>query len=220
MSLAHRSNHTVVTAACLAGRSHCAALGDDRSAPRRARDHNSRLSHEWTIPAPTAPHCPATPDGVLRSRMRVAWAAVISSGTPPGTSSHSTAWSRHATWFLARPRSRCRRDHTRSTAPWSSAVTGPLTTAEQAEVRQFSTRARITATSFTNEYHWGDFKGSGPADAALLRRASVLCELGHSPGHAPAAAHAPGPGDRRTVLRGWPGAHVDYAPARDPGPDQ
>jgi len=56
VSLAHRSNHTVVTAACLAGRSHCAALGDDRSAPRRARDHNSRLSHEWTIPAPTARH--------------------------------------------------------------------------------------------------------------------------------------------------------------------
>jgi hypothetical protein len=55
--------------------------------------------------------------------MRLAWAAVISSGTPPGTSSHSTAWSRHATWFLARPRSRCRRDHTLSTAAWSSAVT-------------------------------------------------------------------------------------------------
>ena len=36
----------------------------------------------------------------------------------------------------------------------------PLTAAEQAEVRQLSTRARITATSFTNEYHWGDFKGS------------------------------------------------------------
>ncbi len=30
----------------------------------------------------------------------------------------------------------------------------------QAEVRQLSTRARITATSFTDEYHWGDFKGS------------------------------------------------------------
>lgn len=40
------------------------------------------------------------------------------------------------------------------------AVDRPLTAAEQAEVRQFSTRARITATSFTNEYHWGDFKGS------------------------------------------------------------
>ena len=40
------------------------------------------------------------------------------------------------------------------------AVDRPLTAAEQAEVRQLSTRARITATSFTNEYHWGDFKGS------------------------------------------------------------
>jgi len=36
----------------------------------------------------------------------------------------------------------------------------PLTAAEQSEVRQLSTRATITATSFTNEYHWGDFKGS------------------------------------------------------------
>ena len=40
------------------------------------------------------------------------------------------------------------------------AVDRPLTAAEQAEVRQLSTRAKITATSFTNEYHWGDFKGS------------------------------------------------------------
>jgi hypothetical protein len=40
------------------------------------------------------------------------------------------------------------------------AVDRPLTAAEQAEVRQLSSRARITATSFTNEYHWGDFKGS------------------------------------------------------------
>jgi hypothetical protein len=40
------------------------------------------------------------------------------------------------------------------------AVDRPLTAAERAEVRQISTRARITATSFTNEYHWGDFKGS------------------------------------------------------------
>jgi hypothetical protein len=40
------------------------------------------------------------------------------------------------------------------------AVDRPLTAAEQAEVRELSTRARITATSFTNEYHWGDFKGS------------------------------------------------------------
>lgn len=39
------------------------------------------------------------------------------------------------------------------------AVDRPLTVAEQAEVRELSTRARITATSFTNEYHWGNFRG-------------------------------------------------------------
>jgi len=39
------------------------------------------------------------------------------------------------------------------------AVDRPLTAAEQAAVRQLSTRARITATSFTNEYHWGNFRG-------------------------------------------------------------
>jgi hypothetical protein len=40
------------------------------------------------------------------------------------------------------------------------AIGRPLDDAEQAEVRSLSTRARITTTSFVNEYHWGDFKGS------------------------------------------------------------
>lgn len=40
------------------------------------------------------------------------------------------------------------------------AVDRPLTDEQQAAVRELSTRARITATSFTNEYEWGDFKGS------------------------------------------------------------
>lgn len=39
------------------------------------------------------------------------------------------------------------------------AVDRPLDAAEQAQVRSLSTRARITATSFVNEYHWGDFRG-------------------------------------------------------------
>ncbi|GAB3993901.1 hypothetical protein GCM10029992_06780 [Glycomyces albus] len=39
------------------------------------------------------------------------------------------------------------------------ALDRPLTAEEQAEVRGLSTRAEITATSFTNEYHWGEFKG-------------------------------------------------------------
>jgi hypothetical protein len=40
------------------------------------------------------------------------------------------------------------------------AIDRPLDDAEQAKVRSLSTRARITATSFVNEYHWGDFKGN------------------------------------------------------------
>ncbi len=39
------------------------------------------------------------------------------------------------------------------------AVDRPLDDRQQAEVRALSTRARITATSFVNEYHWGDFRG-------------------------------------------------------------
>lgn len=39
------------------------------------------------------------------------------------------------------------------------AIDRSLDHAEQAEVRSLSTRATITATSFVNEYHWGDFKG-------------------------------------------------------------
>lgn len=39
------------------------------------------------------------------------------------------------------------------------AIDRPLDQDEQAEIRTQSTRARITATSFVNEYHWGDFRG-------------------------------------------------------------
>jgi hypothetical protein len=39
------------------------------------------------------------------------------------------------------------------------AIDRPLNDGERAEVRCLSTRARISATSFVNEYHWGDFKG-------------------------------------------------------------
>jgi hypothetical protein len=40
------------------------------------------------------------------------------------------------------------------------AIDRPLNTKEQSELRAYSTRARITATSFTNEYSWGNFKGN------------------------------------------------------------
>jgi hypothetical protein len=39
------------------------------------------------------------------------------------------------------------------------AIDRPLTAADRQALRDLSTRARITATSFTNSYEWGDFKG-------------------------------------------------------------
>jgi len=47
------------------------------------------------------------------------------------------------------------------------AIDKPLTSEEMAELRELSSRARITPTSFINEYHWGDFKGN-PDD--LMKR--------------------------------------------------
>jgi len=40
------------------------------------------------------------------------------------------------------------------------AIDRPLSVKEQSELRAYSTRAHITATSFTNEYSWGNFKGN------------------------------------------------------------
>src|ERR1019366_1632017 len=39
------------------------------------------------------------------------------------------------------------------------AIDRRLTAAEMAALRSFSTRARITPTSFVNDYSWGNFKG-------------------------------------------------------------
>lgn len=47
------------------------------------------------------------------------------------------------------------------------AVDRPLGEAEKGELRNLSTRARITATSFVNHYEWGDFKGN---PARLMER--------------------------------------------------
>jgi hypothetical protein len=43
------------------------------------------------------------------------------------------------------------------------AIDRPLTAKEIAEVRSYSTRARMTSTSFVNDYSWGDFKGDEDA---------------------------------------------------------
>ena len=39
------------------------------------------------------------------------------------------------------------------------AIDRPLRSEEMADLRALSTRAHITPVSFTNEYHWGNFKG-------------------------------------------------------------
>jgi hypothetical protein len=39
------------------------------------------------------------------------------------------------------------------------AIDRPLSDADRQALRDLSTRARITTTSFTNSYEWGDFKG-------------------------------------------------------------
>jgi len=43
------------------------------------------------------------------------------------------------------------------------AIDRPLTGKEMGELRSYSTRARITATSFINDYSWGSFKGNEDA---------------------------------------------------------
>ena len=43
------------------------------------------------------------------------------------------------------------------------AVDRPLTNKEMAQLRSYSTRARITPTSFVNDYSWGSFKGDATA---------------------------------------------------------
>ena len=47
------------------------------------------------------------------------------------------------------------------------AIDRPLSEADRQALRDLSTRARITATSFTNSYEWGDFKGD---PARLMER--------------------------------------------------
>lgn len=47
------------------------------------------------------------------------------------------------------------------------AIDRPLSEADRQALRHLSTRARITATSFTNSYEWGDFKGD---PAKLMER--------------------------------------------------
>ena len=55
------------------------------------------------------------------------------------------------------------------------AIDRPLTRLEMAELRKYSDRARITPTSFVNDYQWGDFKGN--QDAWMERYFDALLYL-------------------------------------------
>ncbi len=73
------------------------------------------------------------------------------------------------------------------------AIDRPLSGADQDALRALSTRARITATSFTNSYEWGDFKG----DPARLMENWFDLHL-----------YLANWGSRRLMLR-WPARLVD-----------
>ena len=57
------------------------------------------------------------------------------------------------------------------------AIDRPLGEADRQTLRALSARARITATSFTNSYEWGDFKGDPHVAAAIrLARSQAAAE--------------------------------------------
>jgi len=73
------------------------------------------------------------------------------------------------------------------------AIDRPLSEADRRALRDLSTRARITATSFTNSYEWGSFKG----DAAKLMERWFDLHL-----------YLANWGSRRLMIR-WPARLVD-----------
>ena len=83
-------------------------------------------------------------------------------GTPPGTSSHSTACSRQTTWVRVRPRSRWRLDHTFSTAAWSSGLTS-------------RTPGERSAATATERASFGSFLFTSPAASSRTRAPSLGC---------------------------------------------
>jgi hypothetical protein len=71
------------------------------------------------------------------------------------------------------------------------ALDRPLTSKQREELRQLSTRAEITATRFTNEYHWGSpvpaarhFRSAQPA-TVRGSRGSVFCTTPRGDADAP-----------------------------------
>ena len=141
---------------------------------------------------------------------------MISLGTPPGTSSHSTACSRHTTWVRARPRSRCRLDHTFSTAAWSSGLTCRHAGRAQRRDRHRAGIVRVVLVhcprrpaAAPGRRAWAAHPAparrrrpaAGPAGAPGPRRPRPPRSAPARPRPTPAAA-PPGPREART--RSWP----------------
>lgn len=88
------------------------------------------------------------------------------------------------------------------------AIDNPLDERQRAELRVLSTRTRITATSFVNEYHWGDFRGNPDA---LMERYLRCLPLPRQLGNAP----ADGSGCRGACWTlAWPSAAAQGTPRR------
>jgi hypothetical protein len=91
---------------------------------------------------------------------RGARVAVMSLPVPPGAISHKAACRRHAAWERSRDSWRCRRDQTRSTSAWSSAVT------------RWHAGERSAATA-TDRASFGSFLFEVPVDSSRTRAPSL-----------------------------------------------
>ena len=129
--------------------------------------------------------------GVIEPSSRAACAAMIFFGTPPGTSSQSTACSRHTTWVRLLARSRRRLDQTFSTAAWSSG-------------RASRTPGERSAATATDRASLGSFLFTFPVASSRTRAPSLGCTsstrspggqqlLGQQVAQAAGALDRPGP---------------------------
>jgi hypothetical protein len=103
----------------------------------------------------------------------------VSSGTPPGISSHNSACSRQTAWLRARDRSRCRLAHTFSTRAWPSAVTS-------------CTAGDRSAATATGRASLGSFLPVLPVCSSRTRAASCWAWAGQArTPNVPSASSAP-----------------------------
>ena len=82
------------------------------------------------------------------------------------------------------------------------AIDRPLNEKEMKELRALSTRAEITPTSFSNVYHFGNFRGNPEAMMDQYFDAFVyVANWGSQPAHVPHPPAVPGCGEGFAILR-------------------